>query len=120
MPKFLRYLADKFKIPKFSKKKKKKDDLFLFNQVIYLSSPVSWTTLKSLAQIVFEISCWQILKSPNFQRAITLEKGDFLIQLGNRLIIPYQLTKFRVPSSNIFRDIGWKDFIQNAQIFKGP
>ena len=29
------------------------------NQVIYSSSPISWPSFKSLAQILFEISCWQ-------------------------------------------------------------
>ena len=30
------------------------------NQVIYSSSPIGWPRFKSLAQIVFEISCWQV------------------------------------------------------------
>ena len=30
-----------------------------FNQVIYSSSPISWPSFKPLAQILFEISCWQ-------------------------------------------------------------
>ena len=30
-----------------------------FNQVIYSSSPISWPSFKSLAQIVFDINCWQ-------------------------------------------------------------
>ena len=32
---------------------------FKFNQGIYSSSPVSWPNFKPLAQIVFELSCWQ-------------------------------------------------------------
>ena len=32
---------------------------FKFNQIIYSSSPISWPSFKPLAQIVFEISCWQ-------------------------------------------------------------
>ena len=33
------------------------------NQVLYSSSPISWPSFKPLAQIVFEISCWQV-KNP--------------------------------------------------------
>ena len=32
---------------------------FLFNQVISSSSPTTWPSFKPLAQIRFEISCWQ-------------------------------------------------------------
>ena len=32
---------------------------FWFYQVIYSSSPFSWPSFKPLAQILFEISCWQ-------------------------------------------------------------
>ena len=32
---------------------------FWFIQVIYSSSPISWPSFKPLAQIIFEISCWQ-------------------------------------------------------------
>ena len=32
---------------------------FLFNQVIYSPAPISWPSFKSLAQILFKISCWQ-------------------------------------------------------------
>ena len=45
-----------------------------FNQVIYSSSFTSWPSFNPLAQIVFEIACWQILKYINFRRAITPEK----------------------------------------------
>ena len=30
------------------------------NQVIYSSPPISWPSFKALAQVVFEISCWQV------------------------------------------------------------
>ena len=31
-----------------------------YNQVIYSSSPISWSSFKPLAQILFEIACWQV------------------------------------------------------------
>ena len=49
-------------MPKFSKghNSGKIQWFFLkFNQVIYSSSPISWPSFKPLAQIVFEIPCWQ-------------------------------------------------------------
>ena len=45
---------------------------------------------------------------PNFSKCHNSRKIRwifFLIQSGNPLIIPYQLTKFQVPSSNNFLDI---------------
>ena len=47
-----------------------------FNQVIYSSSPISWPSFKSLAQILFKISCWQdfiliFSKGHNSRREIT-------------------------------------------------
>ena len=39
----------------------KYDDFFkTFNQVIYSSSPISWASLKPLAQIVSKLTCWQV------------------------------------------------------------
>ena len=32
----------------------------IVNQVIYSSSPISWTSFKPLAQILFDTSCWQV------------------------------------------------------------
>ena len=40
---------------------KQKSFLFtLRNEVIYSSSPISWPSFKPLAQIAFEIYCWQV------------------------------------------------------------
>ena len=86
----------------------------LFNQVIYSSSPISWPSLKPLAQILFEISCWQILKSPNFQRAITPEKlGEFL---KNFYQVIYSSSLISWPSFKplaqiLFEISCWQDFI---------
>ena len=63
--------------------------------------------------MVFKMSCWQILKSPNFQRNRTRKTPVlkcflllfFFIWTGNLLIILHQLIKFQAPSSNTFRDI---------------
>ena len=44
------------------------------NQVIYSSSFISWPSFKPLAQIHFEISCWQDFISDFFQRGITPER----------------------------------------------
>ena len=76
--KFLRYLADKFKMLKFSKGRNSGKIRWIvfvkFNKVIYSSFPISWSSFKPLAQICFEISCWQVKKCPNFQRSTTPEK----------------------------------------------
>ena len=52
------------KMPKFSKGHNSRNiwQIFFskFNQIIYLSSPISWPSFKLLAQTVFEISCWQV------------------------------------------------------------
>ena len=52
-----------FKMPKVSKGHDSGQNnvtFFLkFNHVIYSSSPISWPSCKPLAQILFEISCWQ-------------------------------------------------------------
>ena len=37
------------------------------NQVIYPSSPISWPSFTPLAQMVFEISCWQVLNAQIFK-----------------------------------------------------
>ena len=46
-----------------------------FNQVIYSSSPISWPSFKPLAQIVFEISCWQDFVQI-FSKGHNSRKGD--------------------------------------------
>ena len=46
-----------------------------FNQVIYSSSPISWPSFKPLAQILFEISCWQDFMLI-FSKGHNSRKGD--------------------------------------------
>ena len=97
-----------------------------FNQVIYSLSPISWLSFKPLAQILFEISCWQILKSPNFQRAITPEKyGEVFLNFNQ---VTYSSSPISWPSfkplAQILFEISCRKIsfwlFQNAQIFKGP
>ena len=91
---------------------------FQFNQIIYSSSPISWPSFKPLAQIVFKISCWQILKSPNFRRAITPEKYGKSFLNFNQVIYSSSLISwpsFKPLAQILFEISCWKDFIQ---IFK--
>ena len=70
--------------------------------------PYQLTKFQAPSSNTFRDILLTILKWPNFQRAVNLEKyGDhfFLIWSGNLLIIPYQLTKFQAPSSNKFWDM---------------
>ena len=46
-----------------------------FNQVIYSSSLISWPSFKPLAQILFEISCWQDFVQI-FSKGHNSRKGD--------------------------------------------
>ena len=98
-------------MPKFSKGHNSGNIWWIFfskfNQVINLSSPISWPSFKLLAQIVFNISCWQvynvlICKGPTSRN---IWRNFIQSWSGNLPIIPYQLTKFQAPSSNCFRDI---------------
>ena len=93
-------------MPKFSKGhysgKIKWFFFFKFNQVIYLSSPISWSSFKPLAQIVFEIPCWQdfILM---FSKGHNSRKGDNLDKKKNSYFSirnPYM--KFQNPSMHVF------------------
>ena len=82
--------------------------MLVWSNSIHCSSfPISWPSVKPLAQILFKISCWKgfilmFSKCQNFQRAIHQKKIRcffFLIYSGNLLIIPYQLT-FHASSLN--------------------
>ena len=105
---------------------KKKCDIICSNaniQVICSSYPISWPSFKPLAQIVFRDILLTISECSNLQRAITPVKFDGIFwkgSAGNLLIIPYQLTKFQAPSSNVFFFFFfffcWQ--VLNAQIFK--
>ena len=60
-------------------------------QVIYSSSPISWPSFKPLAQILFEISCWQdfiliFSKGHNSRKGDNLEKKKYgqLFSMRNR------------------------------------
>ena len=73
-----RFNSDFFKMPKFSKghySGKIRWILLNFNQVIYSSSPISWPSFKPLAQILFEISCWQDF-TLIFSKGHNSRKGD--------------------------------------------
>ena len=73
------------------------------NQVIY-SSSYQLTKFQAPRLNSFLDILLTHLKCPNFQRAITpkLIKWFFKILSGNLFNIPYQLTKFQAPSSNVF------------------
>ena len=47
-------------LAKFSKGNNSSKNISKFDQVIYSSSPISWPSFKPLAQIVSEISYWQV------------------------------------------------------------
>ena len=67
-----------FKMLKFSKghnSGKNWPNSFKSNSDIYSSSPISWPSFKPLAQILFEISCWQDF-IPIFSKGHNSRKGD--------------------------------------------
>ena len=100
-----------FFLQKFSKgpnSGKTRWNFFLIWSGNLLIMPYQLTKFQAPSSNTFRDILLTILKWPNFQRAVNLEKyGDhfFLIWSGNLLIIPYQLTKFQAPSSNKFWDM---------------
>ena len=76
------------------------------NQVICSSSPISWPSFKPLAQTVFSKSCkFEMPKFENCHNSVKKLRNLFKRLSDNLLIIPYQRTKFQVPTSNNFREI---------------
>ena len=81
--------------------------LSAFSHPVFLADNFEMPKIKPLAQILFEKSCWQF-EMPRFAKGHN--SGNIWLNLfksysGNLLIIPNQLTKFEVPSSNGFQDI---------------
>ena len=89
------------------------------NQVNYPSSPMSWPSSKPLAQIVFEISCWQVFEVPKFSKGHNSEKNDGIrLKVNQVIMILYQLTKSKPPRSNTFsRNLAAK--IEMSKFAKG-
>ena len=89
----------KFSMAKFAKgdySKKLNDYIFNFHQVINFLSSTSGASLKLLAVMVFEISCFL------FAKGNISKKYFFLFSPIDLLIISYKLSKFEAPSCYSF------------------
>ena len=112
------------KTPKFSKGHNTgKIRWFLkkkINQVIYTSSPINWPSFKSLAQILFEISCWQDF-IPIFSKRHNSKKGD-KTDKEKKILVSYfsvrnPCMKFQNPCMHGSQDMACIRF--HSDFFKG-
>ena len=99
-----------FKMPKFSKVHNSIKNLGIFwkvNQVIYSSSPISMSRLKTkinffLRYLANKVKMPEVSEGHNSKIQL---RNFFQSCSGHQLIIPYQPVKFQCHSYNNFRDI---------------